>query len=216
MTRKITVLSIVNRGGKIPCHISNRQSYFISKGTSSVISKRQTASFRNDGFAFDLSIINLNVLSKWQIIYHFEMRSHNLIPIRWVPNRSRQQDREKCREPGTAPNFVRKLCPAGRSWELWCICKSSSFLLLFCQRFQPLSSADSLLYHIEKKKRVEIRKLDKKNKRVAKTLLSYKDLIYASSIASAVIFCLRVKPESLRDISASTYTAPVSTVSLSR
>ena len=64
MTRKMTVLSIVNRGRKIPCRISNRQSCFISKGTSSVISKRQTASFRNDSFATHKSIINLNVLSK--------------------------------------------------------------------------------------------------------------------------------------------------------
>ena len=123
----MTVLSIVNRGRKIPCRISNRQSCFILKRTSSVISKRQTASFRNDSFAFDSSIINLNVLSKWQIIYHFEMRSHNLIPIRWVPARSRQRDRERCREPETAPNFVRKICPAGQLSEWWCICKLSFF-----------------------------------------------------------------------------------------
>ena len=100
---------------------------FISKRASSVISKRQTASFRNDSFAFDSSIINLNVLSKWQIIYHFEMRSHNLIPIRWVPDRSRQQDRERYRGPGTAPNFVRKICPAGQLSEWWYICKLSLF-----------------------------------------------------------------------------------------
>ena len=120
-TRKMTVLSIVNRGRKIPCRISNRQSCFISKWKPSVISKRQTASFRNDSFAFDSSIINLNVLSKWQIIYHFKMQSHSLIPIRWAPDRSRQQDRERYREPGTAQNFVRRKCPAERSEKWWYI-----------------------------------------------------------------------------------------------
>ena len=49
MTRKMTVLSIVNRGREIPCRISNRQSYphFEVKAirhfkeTDSIISKRQ-------------------------------------------------------------------------------------------------------------------------------------------------------------------------------
>ena len=130
MTRKMTVLSIVSRGRKIPCRISNRQSCFISKRTSSVISKRQTALFRNDSFAFDSSIINLNVLSKWQIIYHFEMRSHNLIPIRWVPERNRQRDGERCQVLERWQNFVRKKCPAGQLSEWWYICKLSLFLLL--------------------------------------------------------------------------------------
>ena len=148
MTRKMTVSSIVNRGRKIPCRISNRQSCFISKWKPSVISKRQTASFRNDSFAFDSSIINLNVISKWQIIYHFEMRSHSLIPIRWAPARSRQRDRERCREPGTAPNFVRRKCPAGQLSEWWYICKLSLFLLLlkiFRQRGLSFSSKTHIL-----------------------------------------------------------------------
>ena len=55
------------------------------------------------------------------------MRSHNLIPIRWGQGRSRQRDKERYREPGTAPNFVRKICPLGRWQWLWCIYKSSSF-----------------------------------------------------------------------------------------
>ena len=130
MTRKMTVRSIVNRGRKIPCRISNRQSCFISKRTSSVISKRQTVSFRNDSFAFDSSIINLNVLSKWQIIYHFEMQSHSLIPIRWAPDQNRQRDRERYLVQAKWQNFVRRKYPAGRSAEWWYICKLSSLLLL--------------------------------------------------------------------------------------
>ena len=115
MTRKMTVLSIVNRGRKIPCRISNRQSCFISKWKPSVISKRQTASFRNDSFATHKSIINLNVLSKWQIIYHFEMRSHSLIPIRWAPDQNRQRDGERCQVLERWQNFVRRKYPAGWS-----------------------------------------------------------------------------------------------------
>ena len=123
MTRKMTVSSIVNRGRKIPCR-------HIEKAVISSFRRESHPSFRNDSFAYDESKINLNVISKWQIIYHFEMRSHSLIPIRWGRDRSRQRDRKKYREPETAPNFVRKICPSGRSAELWCICKSSSIFLL--------------------------------------------------------------------------------------
>ena len=126
----MTVSSIVNRGRKIPCRLSKGQSYPHFEEKAIRHFEEIGASFRNDSFACDESKINLNVISKWQIIYHFEMRSHSLIPIRWGRGLSRQRDKGRCREPGTAPNFVRRKCQAGRSSEWWYVCKLSSFLLL--------------------------------------------------------------------------------------
>lgn len=66
ITRKMTVLSIVNRGRKILCPIiSKRLSYLRFEETIiPSFQKDRAASFRNDSFAYDYSKINLRVISK--------------------------------------------------------------------------------------------------------------------------------------------------------
>jgi len=74
MIRNMTVFSIVNRGGKIPCPFEERV-IIISNGRSSsyrreshlVISKREGESFQNDSFAYDYSV-KKSVINLFEII----------------------------------------------------------------------------------------------------------------------------------------------------
>lgn len=74
MIRNMTVFSIVNRGGKIPCPFEERV-IIISNGKSSsyrreshlVISKREGESFQNDSFAYDYSV-KKSVINLFEII----------------------------------------------------------------------------------------------------------------------------------------------------